>query len=41
MLWFEICLQLDAAVKQRNIVQTEASYKDTKLILQELMTRMA
>uniref|UniRef100_A0A803R8E9 Uncharacterized protein n=1 Tax=Cannabis sativa TaxID=3483 RepID=A0A803R8E9_CANSA len=38
---FDNVEKLDAAVKQRNILQTEATYKDTKAILQEVMTRMA
>ncbi|XP_062077829.1 photosynthetic NDH subunit of lumenal location 3, chloroplastic [Humulus lupulus] len=38
---FDSVEKLDAAVKQRNILQTEATYKDTKVILQEVMARMA
>ncbi|XP_030507658.2 photosynthetic NDH subunit of lumenal location 3, chloroplastic [Cannabis sativa] len=38
---FDNVEKLDAAVKQRNILQTETTYKDTKAILQEVMTRMA
>lgn len=36
-----MCWQLEDAVKIRDISQTESRYKDTKIVLQEVMDRMA
>ncbi|KAL5548235.1 hypothetical protein UlMin_003466 [Ulmus minor] len=38
---FDNVEKLEAAVKQRNLSETEAFYKDTKVILQEVMDKMA
>ncbi|XP_008244339.1 PREDICTED: photosynthetic NDH subunit of lumenal location 3, chloroplastic [Prunus mume] len=38
---FDTVEKLDGAVKQRNLSETESYYKDTTVILQEVMDRMA
>lgn len=38
---FSMCQQLDGAVKQRNLSETQTYYQDTTVILQEVMDRMA
>ncbi|KAM1873786.1 hypothetical protein ACFX13_007581 [Malus domestica] len=38
---FDTVEKLDGAVKQRDLLQTETYYKDTTVILQEVMDRMA
>ncbi|PON61487.1 Oxygen-evolving enhancer protein [Parasponia andersonii] len=38
---FDNVEKLDAAVKQRNLPETETTYRNTKFILQEVMIRMA
>ncbi|CAN6560800.1 unnamed protein product [Malus baccata var. baccata] len=38
---FDTVEKLDGAVKQRNLPQTETYYKDTTVVLQEVMDRMA
>ncbi|KAJ0237314.1 Photosynthetic NDH subunit of lumenal location 3 [Hirschfeldia incana] len=38
---FDNCEKLEDAAKRKDLAETEACYKDTKLILQEVMIRMA
>jgi len=36
-----VSTQLEDAAKTKNLAETESCYKDTKFLLQEVMTRMA